>query len=83
MPNLWTGEVGSGVINLARGTTKETNEFEKFVSIRFPQAKYEFTVSEVAKGVRFEYEIVVAHDLTSVVPIPRTLARQLAADRAA
>jgi hypothetical protein len=69
--DLWTGEVQSGwtVVNL--GITREPTAFENFVSIEFPKAKYEFTLAEVAKGVKFEYEIVVASDLKSVIPIPQ------------
>jgi hypothetical protein len=38
------------------------------VSIQFPKDDYVFTLAEVAKGVRFEYRVVVRRDFEGVIP---------------
>jgi hypothetical protein len=73
LSDLWTGEVESGWTVAHLGVTRQPTAFEESVSIEFPKAKYDFTLDEVAKGVRFEYEIVVASDLKGVIPIPQDM----------
>lgn len=44
--------------------------FAKAVKIEFPKDGYTFTVAEAAKGVKFEYKIVVSEDRAGVVALP-------------
>jgi hypothetical protein len=69
--NLWTGEITGCAVTVTKReppTAGETEQLEDIVSIQFPRDEYEFTLAEVAKGVRFEYRIVVRGDLDGVIP---------------
>jgi hypothetical protein len=45
------------------------------VSVQFPKEEYVFTLAEAAKGVRFEYRVVVRRDLEGVIPRAQDMGR--------
>jgi hypothetical protein len=45
-------------------------EFAKAVKVEFPKDGYTLALAEAAKGVKFEYKIVVSEDRAGVVALP-------------
>jgi hypothetical protein len=71
LKSLWIGEIMSRAVTVVKEKSSAGNNIENVVSIQFPKDEYEFTLAEVAKGVRFEYRIVVRRDLDGVIPKAR------------
>jgi hypothetical protein len=67
LKNLWTGKITSLAVSVAKQESSAA-EIEDSISIQLPRDEYEFTLGEVAKGVRIEYRIVVRRDLDGVIP---------------
>jgi hypothetical protein len=68
LKDLWTGNITSRAVTVTKEKLPAGNKIEDVVSIQFPREEFVFTLAEVAKGVRFEYRIVVRRDLDGVIP---------------
>lgn len=71
LKRTWTGEIRSSPVTVTKrkwAGSGQRERIEDLVSIQFPKDEYVFTLAEVAKGVRFEYRVVVRRDFEGVVP---------------
>lgn len=55
---------------LATGQPPAKTKLDDAVTIEFPKDGYAFTLAEAAKGVKFDYKIVVSEDVAGVVAMP-------------
>ncbi|MGF1578319.1 MAG: hypothetical protein ACFCD0_03025 [Gemmataceae bacterium] len=51
-----------------------TRIMDKVIDVKFSKKKYAFTLAEVAKGVKFKYQIVVRQDIPNVHPMSQRTA---------
>jgi hypothetical protein len=78
LKGFWTGEIKSRPVTVTKRKSAGSGQRERIgdlVSIQFPKDEYVFTLAEVAKGVRFEYRVVVRRDFEGVVPRAQDMGR--------
>jgi len=70
---LWIGVIEGDTVTILKSETAEdrAERFTQNVSIVFPKDEYTFRLAEVAKGVKFDYEIIVKQGFDRVVPSPQ------------
>lgn len=71
---LWMGEIRTDAVTVSKAKSpRHANggQSRPAVSVRIRSDEYRFTLAEVAAGVRFDYDLVVADDLEGVVPLPQ------------
>jgi len=74
--NLWTGEICTDPAAVTRAEPSHDDndgDAESAISVRIPSDEYRFTLAEAAEGVRFDYNLVVAEMLESVIPFPQDI----------
>lgn len=51
------------------GTRKRRPLLDELVKVEFPEKGYEYTLAQVAKGIKIEYKIVIDEDVPGVAPM--------------